>query len=147
VSSADEPRRGAQRPDTDGAAAGALDDPGAVGLVDWGRTGRRVRTSVLVLAAAVLAAWTVLALLGDGFDLRTLGGLLGLALALLFVVELVVVGGAALRGMLRAGERGERLASRGVGLLPPRMPDAAERAGRSRDGDGGAVDDPGTTDR
>lgn len=105
----------------------APEDPGAVGLVDWGRTGRRVRISVLVLGTGVLVAWTVLALLGDGFDLRTLGGLVGLALALLFVVELVVVGGAALRGMLRAGERGERLASGGVGLLPPRMPSVAER--------------------
>lgn len=97
-------------------------DPGAVGLVDWGRAGRRVRASVLVLAAGVLLAWVVLSLVGDGFEARTLGGLLGLAFAVLFVVELVVVGGAALRGMLRAGERGERLASRGVGLLPPRIP-------------------------
>lgn len=104
-------------------------DPGAVGLVDWGRTGRRVRTSVLVLGSGVLVAWTALSLLGDGFEVRVLGGLVGLALALLFVVELVVVGGAAVRGMLRAGERGERLASRGVGLLPPRMPSAAERSG------------------
>lgn len=86
-----------------------------------------MRASVLVLGVGVLVTWTVLALLGDGFDVRTLGGLLGLAAAVLFVVELVVVGGAALRGMLRAGGRGERLASRGVGLLPPRMPSAAER--------------------
>lgn len=103
------------------------EDRGAVGLVDWHRTGRRVRTSVLVLAGAVLVVWVVLSLLGDGFEVRTLGGLVGLALALLFVVELVVVGGAAVRGMLRAGERGERLASRGVGLLPPRIPSVEER--------------------
>lgn len=97
------------------------------GLVDWRRTGTRMRSSVLVLGALVMTAWVVLGLVGDGFDLGTLGGLLGLALAVLFVVELVVVGGAALRGMLRAGERGERLASRGVGLLPPRMPSLEER--------------------
>lgn len=97
-------------------------DPGAVGLVDWGRAGRRVRAGALALAAAVLVGWVVLSLAGDGFSGRTLGGLVGLALALLFLVELVVVGGAALRGMLRAGERGERLASDGVGLLPPRVP-------------------------
>lgn len=96
-------------------------DPGAVGLVDWGRTGRRVRTSVVVLSAGVLVVWLVLSLAGGGFDRSTLGGLVGLAVAGLFVIELVVVGGAALRGMLRAGERGERLSSRGVGLLPPRI--------------------------
>ena len=109
-------------------------DPGAVGLVDWGRTGRRVRTGVLVLGVVVLAAWVALSLAGGGFDLGTLGGLVGLAFLALFVLELVVVGGAALRGMLRAGERGERLASGGVGLLPPRMPSAEER-GLRRDED------------
>lgn len=97
------------------------EDPGAAGLVDWGRTGRRVRASVTVLAAVVLVAWVALSVAGDGFSLRTLGGLVGAALGVLFLVELVVVGGAALRGMLRAGERGERLASDGVGLFPPRI--------------------------
>lgn len=96
-------------------------DPGAVGLVDWGRTGRRVRTSVVVLTGGVLVVWAVLSLVGGGFDPGTLGGLIGLAMAGMFVIELVVIGGAALRGMLRAGERGERLSSRGVGLLPPRI--------------------------
>lgn len=113
-------------------------DPGAVGLVDWGRTGRRVRTSVLVLGGAVLVAWVVVSLLGDGFDARTLGGLVGLALAVLFVVELVVVGGAAVGGLLRAGERGERLASRGVGLLPPRL-DLHRSESAERDGTGDAT--------
>jgi hypothetical protein len=106
---------------------GAQEDPGAVGLVDWGRTGRRVRASVLLLAGAVLLGWVVLSVLGGGFDPGTLGELVGLAFGVLFVIELVVVGGAALRGMLRAGERGERLSSDGVGLFPPRMPSAEER--------------------
>ena len=114
--------------------SGPSDDAGAVGLVDWGRTGRRVRTSVLVLTAVVLGLWTVLSLLGGGFELRTLGGLVGLALALLFLVELVVVGGAALRGMLRAGERGERLSSGDVGLLPPRVRPPAQRDDRPGQG-------------
>lgn len=102
-------------------------DPGAVGLVDWGRTGRRMRASVLGLSALVLLGWLVLSLAAGGFDPGTLGGLVGLGFIVLFVVELVVVGGAALRGMLRAGARGERLSSRGVGLFPPRMPTREER--------------------
>lgn len=109
-------------------------DPGAVGLVDWGRTGRRVRTGVVVLGALVVVGWVVLSLAGDGFALATLGSLVGLALLVLFVIEVVVVGGAAVRGLLRAGERGERLASGGVGLLPPRMPSLEER-GVQRDQD------------
>ena len=39
----------------------------------------------------------------------------------MIVVEFVVVGGSALRGMLRAGERGERLSGRDVMLLPPQV--------------------------
>lgn len=110
-----------------------------MGLVDWARTGRRVRASVLVLAGLVLLAWVVLSLAGDGFSPGTLGGLVGLALVVLFVIELVVVGGAAIGGMLRAGERGERLSSQGVGILPPRMPTAEERGLR---GDAGTEDGP-----
>lgn len=113
---------------------GPADDPGAVGLVDWGRTGRRVRAVATVLGVGALVAWVLLSLLGDGFDLRTLGGLVGLALGVLFVAEVVVVGGAAVRGMLRAGERGERLASQGVGLLPPRIrPPAHDEDGHDGD--------------
>lgn len=107
-------------------------DPGAAGLVDWGRAGRRMRASALVLTTAVLVGWVTVSLLGDGFDAGTLGDLVGLGFAALFLVELVVVGGAALRGMLRAGERGERLASDGVGLLPPRI----RAPGSDRLGDG-----------
>ena len=57
----------------------------------------------------------------------------GLALALLFVAEVVIVGGSALRGMLAAGERGDRLASSDVSLLPPQLtrrrrdPDSTDR--------------------
>ena len=107
------------------------DDPGAVGLVDWGRAGRRVRTRVLVLAVLVGVAWVGTSLARGEFSLGVLGSLVGLALVVLFVVEVVVVGGAALQGMLRAGARGERLSSQGVGLLPPRMPSAEERGLRA----------------
>ena len=107
--------------------ADPIEDPGAVGLVDWRRAGRRVRTSAFVLAGLVVVTWVGLSLVRGSFAPRLLGSLVGLALVALFVVEVVVVGGAALQGMLRAGARGERLSSRGVGLLPPRMPTAEER--------------------
>lgn len=41
-----------------------------------------------------------------------------------------VVAASALRGMLRAGERGERLAGGDVGLLPPKRSQLGERPGR-----------------
>ena len=91
-----------------------------VHLVDWRRTALRVRRSVLVLGALVVLGWLVTGLLGDGLRLGALGGWVGLGMAVLFVVEVVVVGGAAVRGMLRAGAEGERLAGSDVGLLPTR---------------------------
>lgn len=99
-----------------------------VPLVDWGRTGRRMRRVALVLAGLVLLVWIVVGLAGDGgFRLRALGELAGLALLAAFIAEVVIVGGAALGGMLRAGERGERLAGSDVSLLPPQL-----RRGRRR---------------
>jgi len=80
-------------------------------LVDWRRTARRMRASGVVLLGLTVVAW-----LASG----ALFTWLGVALGVLFVVEVVVVGGSALRGMLRAGQRGERLAGPDVGLLPTR---------------------------
>jgi hypothetical protein len=80
-----------------------------------------MRTSVTVLGGVAVAAWLVTGLVGAGFALGRLAEFVGLALGALFLVEVVVVGGAALGGMLRAGERGERLSSQDVGLLPPRL--------------------------
>jgi hypothetical protein len=54
---------------------------------------------------------------GDGWSLRLLAELVGFGLLASFVVEFVVVGGSAARGLLRAGERGDRLA--GGGRLAP----------------------------
>jgi len=86
-------------------------------IVDWSRTARRLRRSALVAVGVGAVGWIVSAVTaGPG-----VGTWLGVALGLVFVAELVIVGGSALRGMLRAGDRGERLAGSDVGLLPPRL--------------------------
>jgi hypothetical protein len=91
-------------------------------LVDWSRTGRRLRRVALVLGSLVILGWVADGLLGDGgFRLRMLGELTGIALLLAIAAEIVVVGGAALVGMLRAGERGERLSGSDVSLVPPQL--------------------------
>ncbi len=97
-------------------------------LVPWERVGRRIALTAAGLAVATLLVWAIAGVIGDGHRVRDLAGWLGLALGLLFVAEVVVVGGAALRGMLRAGEQGERLAGGDVGILPPQL----TRRGRRR---------------
>ncbi len=91
------------------------------GLVDHARIGRRLRRWLLLLSMATLIAWLGGGLLGDGPTLRGLTGLLGVAVLLALFVEVFVVGGAAVAAALRAGERGERLASGDVTLLPPQV--------------------------
>lgn len=91
-------------------------------IVDWGRTARRIRLVLASLSVIVLGAWVALGVFGgSGFEPRLLGELVGLALLVAFLAEVVVVGGAAIRGMLRAGERGDRLAGSDVSLLPPQL--------------------------
>jgi hypothetical protein len=96
-------------------------DPYAGRLVDFRATARRVRRSATVLLGLALGAWVVTSVAGAGFDPTDLGGWIALALAGMFVAEIVFVGGSALRGMLRAGEQGERLAGGDVGLLPTQL--------------------------
>jgi hypothetical protein len=91
------------------------------GLVDHARIGRRLRRWLALLSVATLVAWLVGGLLGDGPTLRGLAGLLGVAVLLALLVEVFVVGGAAVAAALRAGERGDRLASGDVTLLPPQV--------------------------
>lgn len=91
-------------------------------LIDWARTGRRLRRVAALLAILVVVAWLVIGLVGDsGFQLRLLGELAGLGLLVAIAAEVVIVGSVALAGMLRAGERGERLAGSDVSLLPPQL--------------------------
>ncbi len=92
-----------------------------VHLVDWHRVGRRVRASALVLGGLAVLAWVVTGAVGDGIVLSDLWNWIGLGLLAMFVAEVIFVGGSALRGMLRAGEEGERLAGGDVGILPPQV--------------------------
>ncbi len=104
---------------------------GRAPVVDFARLGRRLRTTALWLGGLVLVTWLV-AIPFRGVDVGLLWNLVGLALAVMFVAEVVIVGGSAMKGMLRAGEQGERLASSDVTLLPPQLSNwLARRAGRS----------------
>lgn len=91
------------------------------GLVDHARIGRRLRRWLVLLGAATLTAWLVGGLLGDGPTLAGLGSIVGVAVLLALLVEVLVVGGAAVAAALRAGERGDRLAAADVTLLPPQV--------------------------
>lgn len=104
-----------------GSGGAVAEEPAAGGgLVDYRRTARRLRAGAAVLALVVLATWAGLAAFGDA-SVRTLVELAGLGLLGMLVLEVVVVGGAALRGMLAAGDRGERLAAGDVALVPPQL--------------------------
>jgi hypothetical protein len=99
------------------------------GLVDHARLGRRLRRWLALLVVATLVAWLVGGVLGDGPTLQDLAGLAGVAVLLALLVEVFIVGGAAVAAALRAGERGERLAAPDVSLVPPQV---AERLRRRR---------------
>ena len=91
------------------------------GLVDHARIGRRLRRWLVLLGVGTVTAWLVGGLLGDGPTLAGLGAVLGIAVLLALLVEVFVVGGAAVAAALRAGERGHRLAAPDVTLLPPQV--------------------------
>lgn len=99
----------------------AADEQVSAGILDWSGTARRLRRIALGLAAVVLAAFVVVSLQRGEAAISLLGELIGLGLLAAFLIEVVVVGGTAVRAMLTAGERGERLASQDVGLLPPQV--------------------------
>lgn len=96
-------------------------DVAAAPIVDWSRTARRLRRQLSAIGVLVVATWLVVGFAGDGPTGRLLAELVGLGVLLSFVVEVVVVGGSAIRGLLAAGERGDRLASSDVTLLPPQL--------------------------
>lgn len=93
---------------------------GSHGIVDFRRTARRLRTGAVVVSVLVLSGWGVLATRA-GASPRVLAELAGLGVLALLVLEVLVVGGAALRGLLAAGDRGDRLAAGDVSLVPPQL--------------------------
>lgn len=108
----------------DGPAAPPL-EPGAI--VDWAIIGRRLRLSAVALLGLAVAAWVVAGLAHGAVRVVDLWGYVGLAFVGMFIAELVFVGGSAVRGMLRVGARGERLAGSDVGLLPTQVLRRSER--------------------
>jgi hypothetical protein len=102
------------------------------GLVDYGRTARRLRRSLVLLSLATLVLWLIGGAVRGGLTLRALIELSGVALLLALLVEFLIVGGAALGGALRAGGRGERLASADVRLVPPQLHGRFEAFSRRR---------------
>lgn len=105
------------RPAPESLAEERTDDP----LVDYPATARRMRRSAIVIGTMVVVTWLVVGLVSGGPGLRDLPGFFLLGLVAMFVVEVWVVGGSAVRGMLRAGERGERLSSDDVAIIPPQL--------------------------
>ena len=89
-------------------------------IVDWRRTAHRLRLSFSVLGVLVVATFEVASLV-RGVHWPLLGELVGLALLVAFVLEVILVGGTAVRGLLTAGARGERLARDDVSLIPPQL--------------------------
>lgn len=87
-------------------------------LVRWRRLGRLVLVAALVAAALVAVGGGVL-VVAAGRPFGDVLPLAGLVVVAFLVTVVVAVGWSAVRGMLRAGDQGERLASRDVGLLPP----------------------------
>jgi hypothetical protein len=105
-------------PDAPGQNGLAEREPGSI--MDWERTGHRIRRSALVIGMLVLVVWIVTGLAGDGITLPALGSWVGVGLGAMVFTELVVVGTAAMQAERRAARHGERLSRSDVGLLPPR---------------------------
>ncbi len=90
-------------------------------IFQWSATAHRLRRILLGLSAVIVITFVLVSAARGSVEVLLLAELLGLGLLVAFGIEVVVVGGAALRAMLTAGERGERLAGHDVGLLPPQV--------------------------
>lgn len=114
-------------PERGGAAGGSeISDPehrehARPPIVDWGSTARRLRWQLALVAVGIVVVWLVVGIARGSLTMALLGEVAGFGVLIAIVLEVVIVGGAALRGMLRAGERGDRLSSPDVSLLPPQV--------------------------
>lgn len=101
--------------------------------MDWSGVGRRlVRVLIAVAAVAILGVAVSWSLTGEPTRTAVLLWL-GIAALLLVVGTVLVVSVSAWRGMLRAGDQGERLGGGDVGLLPPQVRSGSrERGGDDR---------------
>lgn len=98
-------------------------------LVDWAFTARRLRRQLLIVAVGIVVVWLAVGIARGSLTFGLLGEVAGFGVLIAVALEIVIVGGAALRGMLRAGERGERLAGADVSLLPPQVTCRMRRRG------------------
>ena len=113
-------------PTSAGAAATDASNAGVVAakesVVDFAATGRRLRRMAMLAGAAVPIIWLTAGVAGP-WDLswRLLAEIVGWGVLAMSVIEVAIVGSSAIAGMLRAGERGDRLASGDVSLVPPQV--------------------------
>lgn len=90
-------------------------------IVDWTRLGRTV--------VALVVGWVVVTVVGLAVSAGLVGGLdgavvllwIGLGTAGLVATLVVAIAVSAMRGVLRVGDRGQRLAGDDVGLTPPQV--------------------------
>ena len=93
-------------------------------LVDWRRVARRLGIVAVVWIAIAAVGPLVTLAIADG---AATGLWLGIGAVGLGITAVAVVARSAFAGMLRAGDRGERLAGDDVGLTPPPLPGRSRR--------------------
>lgn len=96
-------------------------------LVSWRHVGHQLGKTALGGLVGAVAAGLIAKLSGTPAP-TALGVALGVGALVAVGGAIWLVAGSAWRGMLRAGERGERLAGDDVGLTPPKL----RRHGRER---------------
>lgn len=95
-------------------------------LVHWRGLVRLVLGAAV--AAAVLLSGAAVLVLASGRPIGEVAPFVGIVVVALLGTVVLAVAWSALRGMLRAGDVGERLGSKDVGFLPPQ----ARRRGHGR---------------
>lgn len=98
------------------------DNPDDRAVVDFPAVGRRL-LRLLALAAAVVVGGSVLLAVVPAWQWswRSVGEIAGWTVVATLVIEISITASTAVVGLLRAGERGDRLAGSDVSLLPPQL--------------------------